>query len=295
MKKRAFVLSLATIMAGMAAPATAYYWTKPSSDPLDDTLRAYNFRRINPPSNLMTVGALYYVDAAGKNYTSICPADRSDLDGQVIVSPTWELHEQVERNGRFSTGVTIDFSAVLKGNLDNNYVQTVHASLTDVVLEEMPLGPNWRIFSKLMAKPECSKIATELINTGGYVCQGQKTLQATAEYKLGRDVQSKLESDGKLTPDQLKHIMKQAIESQAHESVVEREDRLFAGAALKYGILMNPTCLSPSTGRFPRTLPRTTFDRMVNFVLFRIVEPLFPAEPAQVAQHDETVTRVAGL
>ena len=39
--KRAFVLSLATIMAGMAAPATAYYWTKPSSDPLDDTLRAY--------------------------------------------------------------------------------------------------------------------------------------------------------------------------------------------------------------------------------------------------------------
>ena len=87
--KRAVVLSLATIMAGMAAPAAAYYWTKPSSDPLDDTLRAYNFRRINPPSNLMTVGALYYVDAAGKNYTSFCPADQSDLDGQVIVSPTW--------------------------------------------------------------------------------------------------------------------------------------------------------------------------------------------------------------
>ena len=63
--KRAFVLSLATIMAGMAAPAAAYYWTKPSSDPLDDTLRAYNFRRINPPSNLVTVGALHYVDPAG--------------------------------------------------------------------------------------------------------------------------------------------------------------------------------------------------------------------------------------
>ena len=116
----------------------------------------------------------------------------------MIVSPTWELHEQVERNGRFSTGVTIDFSAVLKGNLDNNYVQTVHASLTDVVLEEMPLGR----LADLPAdgKAECSKIATELINTGGYVCQGQKTLQATAEYKLGRDVQSKLESDGKPRP-----------------------------------------------------------------------------------------------
>ena len=294
--KRTFVLSLAMMTAGMAVPAAAYYWSKPGSDPLDDTLRTYNFRRVNPPSNLMTVGALYYVDPAGKNYTSICPAEKSDLDGQVIVSPTWELHEQVERNGRFSTGVTIDFSAVLHGDMESNYIQTVHASLTDVVLEEIPLGPNWRIFSKLMEKPECSKIANELINAGGYVCQGQKTLQATAEYRLGRDVQNKLETDAKLTPDELKHIVKHAIETQAHESVVVREDRLFAGSALKYGVLMNPTCLSPSTGRFPRTLPRTTFDRMVNFVLFGIVERLFPAEPPQVAQNNNVPSgTLAGL
>jgi hypothetical protein len=293
--KRTFVLSLATMMVGMAVPGAAYYWTKPSSDPLDDTLRAYNFRRINPPSNLMTVGALYYVDPAGKTYTSICPAEKSDLDGQTIVSPTWDMHEEIQRNGRFSTGVTIDFSAVLKGEMDNSYIQTVHASLTDVVLEEMPLGPNWRIFSKLMEKPECSKMANDLVNAGGYVCQGQKTLQATAEFKLGRDAQNRLAIDGRLTPDEIKHIMKQAIESQAHESVVVREDRLFAGAALKYGILMNPICLSPATGRFRRTLPRTTFDRMVNFVLFRIVEPLFPAEPPQVAQHSEATAIVAGL
>jgi hypothetical protein len=148
---------------------------------------------------------------------------------------------------------------VLHGDVESKYIQTVHASLTDVVLEEIPLGPNWRIFSKLMEKPECSKIANELINAGGYVCQGQKTLQATAEYRLGRDVQNKLETDAKLTPDELKHIVKQAIETQAHESVVVREDRLFAGSALKYGVLMNPTCLSPANGRFPRTLPRTTF------------------------------------
>jgi hypothetical protein len=293
--KRTFVLSLAAMLAGTAAAAAAYEWSKPSSDPLDDTMREYQFRRINPPSNLLTLGTLYYVDPAGKSYTVICPADKSDLEGQVITSPTWDLEEKLERNGRFNTGVTVNLSSVLKGDMDNNYIQTVHASLTHVVLEEIPLGPNWHIFSKLMEKPECSKIANELANTGGYVCQGQKTLEATAEFKLGRDAQSKLDTDGKLTSDELKHIMKQAIESQAHESVVEREDRLFAGAALKYGILMNPTCLSPSTGRFPRTLPRTTFDRMVNFVLFRIVEPLFPAEPAQVAQHDETVTRVAGL
>ena len=146
-----------------------------------------------------------------------------------------------------------------------------------------------------MEKPECSKIANELIKAGGYVCQGQKTLQATAEYRLGRDVQNKLETNAKLTPDELKHIVKQAIETQAHESVVVREDRLFAGSALKYGVLMNPTCLSPANGRFPRTLPRTTFDRMVNFVLLRIVEPWFPAEPPQVAQNNVPSGTFAGL
>jgi hypothetical protein len=84
--KRAFVLSLATMLAGTAAAAAAYEWNKPSSDPLDDTLREYHFRRINPPSNLLTVGTLYYVDPAGKSYTLICQAERSDLDGHVIVS-----------------------------------------------------------------------------------------------------------------------------------------------------------------------------------------------------------------
>src|SRR3984893_4007610 len=284
--KRAFVLSLATMLAGTVAAASAYEWNKPSSDPLDDTLREYQIRRINPPSNLLTLGTLYYVDPAGKSYTLICPADKSDLEGQVITSPTWDLEEKLERNGRFNTGVTINLSSVLKGDMDNNYIQTVHASLTHVVLEEIPLGPNWRIFSKLMEKPECSKIANDLANAGGYVCQGQKTLEATAEFKLGREAQSKLEADGKLTSDEFKDIMKQAIESQAHESVVVREDRLFAGSALKYGINMNPKCLLPKNGRFDRILPESTFGRVVNFVLFHIVERLLPApvDPSEVAQ-----------
>jgi hypothetical protein len=296
--KRAFVLSLATMLAGTVAAAAAYEWNKPSSDPLDDTLREYHFRRINPPSNLLTVGTLYYVDPAGKSYTLICQAERSDLDGHVITSATWELQEKLERNGRFNTGVTVDLSAVLRGDIDNNYIQTVHASLTHVVLEEIPLAPNRRIFTKLMEDPDCSKIATELADAGGYVCQGQKTLQATAEYKLGRDVQSRLEVGGKLTPEELKHIVKQAIETQAHESVVIREDRLFGGSELKYGILMNPTCLLPKTGRFERILPNTTFDRVMNFIKFHIVERLFPApvDPSQVAQQSEVSTvAVAGL
>ena len=275
--KRATMLSLAALMTVVIVPAAAHYLAKPGSDPLDDTLRAYDFRRINPPSNLVTVGSLYYIDPAGKHYTSICAADKSDLEGQVIASPSWEMQADVEHHGRFSTGVTVDFSLRLGGDIDDNYAQKVHASLTDIVLEEIPLGANRLILLKLMERPECSKTVTELLKTGGYVCQGQETLQATAEFKLDRNVQSKLTTEGKVTPEELKSILKQAIEAQSHQSVVLREYRLFAGSALKYGVLMNPTCLTPSTGRFERVLPRTAFDRVVNFVLFRVVERLFPA------------------
>ncbi len=275
--RKVIMLALATVITTMTVPAMAYYWTKPGNDPLDDTLRAYDFRRINPPSNLMTVGSLYYVDAAGKHYASICSAGKSDLEGHVIVSPSWEMQEDVERNGRFNAGVTVDFGSLVKGDMSNSYIQKVHASLTDIVLEEVPLGPNWSIFQKLMERPECQKMATELVNAGGYVCQGQKTLQATAEFELDREVENKLTTGGKITPGEIKGIVIRAIETQSHQDVVLREDRLFAGSALKYGVLMNPTCLSPSTGRFRRTLPRTAFDRVVNFVLFRVVEPLFSA------------------
>jgi hypothetical protein len=291
--KRAIVLAVAVMLAGTAAVAATYEWNKPTSgDPLDDTLRQYHFRGIHPPSNLLTVGSLYYVDRAG-DYHAICNAERSDLEGQVMVSRTWDLEERLKQNGRFSTGVTIDLRAALKGDMESGYMQTVHASLTEVVLEEIPLAANQRIMAKLMQDPYCNKEVTHYVEAGKYVCQGHQTLQATVEFKLGRDVESTLEIDGR-TASEIKHLIKQAVESQAHENVVVREDRLFSGSALKFGIQVNPTCLSPKTARFERSLPDTTFDRMVNFVLFSMVEPLFPAAATEVAQHSDA-TRMAGL
>jgi len=52
---------------------------------------------------------------------------------------------------------------------------------------------------------------------------------------------------------------------------------------------MNPTCLAPLRGHFQRILPRNRFDRLVNFVKFDILEPLWPADPRQpqLAQHSQ--------
>jgi hypothetical protein len=275
------MLALAAVTT-VAVPSVAYYGTMPSNDPLGDTLRKYGFVPINPPSNLMTVGSLYYVDSKVKNFTTICNAEKSDLEESVISSNSFEMQESLERNGRLATGVNIDFGWLLKGNADKNYVVKVHSSLTDVFLDEIPLGPNWLIFAKLMKKPQCSQMAMEHIRAGGYVCQGQKVLRATAEFKLDRDAQSKLAANATATSGDIKEIVKLAVETQGEQAVVEKEGRLLAGRALKYGVSMNPMCLAPPNGRFKRVLPQTALGRITNFVLFNIVEPILPAKADHV-------------
>jgi hypothetical protein len=280
------MLALAATVTTAAVPPAAYYWTRPSDDPLGDTLRGYGFVPINPPSNLMNVGSLYYVDSAVKDFKAICHAEKDDLEDSVVSSRSWEMQETLERNGRFATGVQVDVGWLLNGGVDKNYVVKVHSSLTDIVLEEIPLGPNWLIFAKLMEKPQCSQVAMRYIHAGGYVCQGQKILQATAEFKLDRDAQSKLAANAEATADDIKDIVKLAVESQSDQTVVDKEGRLFAGTALKYGVSMNPICLAPPDGRFQRVLPHTALGRVTNFVLFNIVEPILPAKPdrLEVAQ-----------
>ena len=273
---------LALTAAVLAVPAAAYYLTTPSNDPFGDTLREYGFVPINPPSNLMTVGSLYYVDPKVKDFTTICSAEKSDLEEAVVSSRSLEMQESLERNGQLATGVKIDLGWMLKGSLDKNYVVKVHSSLTDVVLDEIPLGPNWLIFAKLMEKPQCNQMAMRYIQAGGYVCQGQKILRATAEFKLDRDAQSKLGANATATPGDVKDIVKLAVETQSDQAVVDKEGRLLAGKALEYGVSMTPVCLAPPNSRFERVLPRTELGRIINFVLFNIVEPILPAKPDQL-------------
>jgi hypothetical protein len=142
------------------------------------------------------------------------------------------------------------------------------------------------IFTKLMEKPQCNQVAMRYIHAGGYVCQGQKILHATAEFKLDRDAQSKLAASSKTTADNIKDIVKLAVESQSEQAVVDKDGRLFSGTALEYGVSMNPICLAPPNGRFQRILPQTALGRVANFVLFNFVEPILPvkADHLEVAQ-----------
>jgi hypothetical protein len=287
----ATLLGLTLTATGVVAP-TAYYLTIPSNDPLGDTLRDYGFLAINPPSNLIQVGSLYFVDARVKTFTPICNANKADLQQAVMTSPSWDMKDYLETKGQFTTGFKLDAGQLFDGDIGNSYDVQIRSSLTDVVLEEIPLGANQSIFVKLMEQPSCSQVAMQYIHASGYVCQGQRTLKATAEYKLDRDTQSKLKAHAKA--DKVPDLVKAAVETQGDQSVVNKEGRLFAGEALEYGVSMNPMCLAPPNARFQRVLPQTTFGRIWNSFLFDIVEPMLPptndrVEVAQGTQPSGTV------
>jgi hypothetical protein len=284
-------LALAATIATIAVPAAAYYLTTPDDDdPMAETLREFGFVRVPLASNLMNVGSLYYIDAGLKDFKTTCHVGKPELgEEDVIMSPGGNIERNLERKGWFDSGVEVDFGSLIKGTADNNnnYVHTVHFSLTDVVIEELSLDSSSLVFINLMSKPVCNDVAMKYVGAAphGYVCQVQKTLKATAEYRIDREARNKLETNAKAAD--INDEIKRAIETHGDVSVVERDGRLFSGSALTYGVSMNPTCLAPPTGRFARVLPQNGFDRFFNFVLFSIVEPMWPAAagPSEVAQN----------
>jgi hypothetical protein len=292
--RKAFKFALGAALATMIVPVLAYPLMTPGDeDPMAETLRDFGFVRVRLPSNLMNVGSLYYVDSGLKDFKTTCHARAAELGEDVIESRSWDIEKTLERKGQLDTAVSIDFGSVVKGAYDNDFVHTVHFSLTQVMVEELPLDRSSLIYTKLMTDPACSNVALQFVDDAprGYVCQVQKTLRATAEIKLDRDVQDRLQASAKVADVTGK--IKEAIETQTNVNVVEREGRFFTGTALTYGVSMNPTCLAPLTSHFQRILPQSRLDRFVNFVKFDIVEPLWPAhaDQPQTAQKPETIAK----
>jgi hypothetical protein len=127
--------------------------------PMAETLRGFGFVRVPLPSNLMNVGSLYYVDAGLSDFKTTCHVGKAELGDDVIVSRSEDIEENLQRNGLFATNVTVDFGPLVKGALDANFVHKVHFSLTDVVVEELPLDRSSLIYRKLMDEPACNDVA----------------------------------------------------------------------------------------------------------------------------------------
>jgi len=264
---------------------------RPSQNQLGDTLRGFGYLPLSMPTSKMGLGSLYYVDSKVRYFDLVCAAKFSDLEDAVDTATGADLRMDSLSNGQFESTIKLDLGWLLNGGASAKGTQAVHFSLTDITVESISHEKSIDLFISMAERPSCGRAIAEALNSGGYVCQGVKVLQATAEYKLDRDTQNKLTA-GTTQANDVKGLVKQAVETQSGHEVVEREGRLQSGKKLKYGVVMKPNCMSPTTARFARMLPESVFGRWTNYVLFNLIEPFWPSREEQI-RSAEAPMRVA--
>jgi hypothetical protein len=280
--RKAIVVSVAALAAAVIVPLVVSLFHGPSKDPLGDKLRGFGFLPVEPASTLVGVGSLYYVSPDVRRFTAICNADKTDVGGYMNESPSPQIEQSLKQSGSFVANIDVALQPMIKVGLDKGFSQTVHFSLTDVLIDEITLGDNGLIYAKLMSKPECNQIAMQVLNSDGYVCQGQEILRARAEINSDSHVNGKVAGDAGATFGGTSDGAKSEGKSTIDSSRVEHQGLPSADTVLTYGVVMTPTCLAPKTARFPRTLPTTAFGRTINYVLYHIVEPLLPTPRDEV-------------
>jgi hypothetical protein len=242
---------------------------------LDDLLRSMGFNPINPPSNIIGLGSIYQVSADGREYRTICPVGTALLSASVSESPsTRTVAEQLQRASFALEG---QFAQRISDKIGADKSQAVRYTLSDVRLLEVPLAVNRTIFTRLIEDAACrAEVDFELRNQQ-FVCQSQTILEATAAY----DVATGSTVTDAVQLQQTTAAVKEVIEADAKGHVETSGTKLITGSALHYGVKVNPLCVAPPQSRFARSLPRNRFDQAMNFIKFRMLEPILPATPDQ--------------
>ena len=271
-----YALLGSTILVGVPAAAYLTGAVDYSTDRLALELRAEGFLPITPPSNLMNLGSLYYVDRGVHHFTEICAADDKEVQPYVHPSHGEETVLSEIASGSYSLGVDVPFKGGSSLANDSKYHYDIDLSLSKVELSEIPVEINEQILSELLGRKGCRDAVSKLVETG-YVCQGQELLEATALYDF-RAVTGDTLSDAGSVPAGGASVsdLKEAVELKTNVSLQKQAERWRAGTSLKYGVVMDPLCLSPPQARFARILPRNSFDAVANYIKFNWIERILP-------------------
>jgi hypothetical protein len=281
------ILGLAAVFISIAGPAGAYWWTKPPHNQFKDTLRGFGFRPLSLPTSDMSVGALYAVDSKARFFDVVCDVNAAELAGAVKRTTSGEVVAHLQTDRQFESAVKVDLGWLIDGNGRTSEKQTVNFSLTEIVVESISHETSIDLFIRMAERPSCGRAIAEALESGGYVCQGLKVLEATAEYKLDRDTLGKISA--KANQKDVNSIVKLAVEAQSGTEVVERQGRVQSGKKLKYAVAMKPVCMAPPNGHFQRILPEDALGRWKNYVLFNLIEPLWPHKDEEIRSAEATV------
>ena len=115
MRKSHFIAA-ALVLIALFVPGAWYLTSRPSEDQLNDSLKSYGYLPINPPSNLMSLGSLYYVDPDVRFFKTVCAVEKDDLKDAVAESPSTTTLSDELRSGNYAIGVKLDAETVGSGH-----------------------------------------------------------------------------------------------------------------------------------------------------------------------------------
>ena len=267
------------VLASVGLFGIVYSIAKPSyqQDRLGEMLNGIGYFPIKPPSNLLTLGSIYSVDPEAKFFQLICPASPDDLKDAVRQSPSERtIATQLSRTN-YSAELSGKLPAVTESaGVSDDFLSKVQLKFSDVSIFELDLERSFELYQKLVDRRSCESAVQAALEAGGYACQGRALLQASAEYVVNRkDIKSAALESG-IDPSAAKKAVVDAAKAESTVVLQDNNNQLSTGVALYYGVSMNPTCIAPKGAIFPRVLPRTQFQRVMNFTKFNIIEPILP-------------------
>ena len=113
------ILAVAVGLIATAVPGTWYFTSRPSGDELNATLRSLGYLPVTPPSNLLNLGSLYYVDSDVKFFKTLCAVEKEDLKDAVVESPSASTLADELHSGKYSIGINLDAETVGSGHGDS--------------------------------------------------------------------------------------------------------------------------------------------------------------------------------
>ena len=233
---------------------------------LDRSLRDVGFYPLKPPSTLVGPGSIYHVSRDGKFYRTICKVDTAEIEAVVERSPSEEMIARELQKANYSLGA--EPIRAINAKLDGDVVASANYTLSSVNVLEVPLERNEEIFIGLTKREACRNTIDRLLQNREFVCQGQSVLLATVEYQVSsRTVAG---GEGRIDAEKATTI-KAALEATVNAKLDFSHGRFTSGTGLYYGVKVNPYCISRPTDRAPRRLPRTSFDRAMDFVKLDIL------------------------
>lgn len=176
--------------------------------------------------------------------------------------------------GTYVSKIKAKSGQMIGGNssVDDQRSIKVHYELTNVRIYEIPVDSSKTLYDQLMNSKNCSDVVTNYLNLPGYICQDLQLLVASASFKLN----SESETGANLDLDTEKAVASD-FEAATNVHLTNEEGKSTTGQGLQWGMRMARLCITPTWARYPRTLPRNNFERMLNFIKFNILEPILPA------------------